>query len=313
MTQEFLFRRIAVIGIGLIGSSFALALREAGLVETVVAGDASAKHCGMALELEIADVATPGLREAVRDADLVVLATPVGAFGAVMGQIAAALKPGCIVMDVGSVKEAVVEAVSPLVPEGVFYIPAHPIAGTENSGPEAGFAELFRGRWIILTPPAPGLPGQAEALTKVRAAWEKGCGARVALMTPAQHDLILATTSHVPHILAFSLMGTADALATALDAEVISYSAGTFRDMTRVAASDPTMWRDIFLNNKTAVLDILGRLKTQMTTLEKAIESDDGAALMDYIGHVRGLRRTLASPKIEPLPLIEATEAAEGK
>jgi cyclohexadieny/prephenate dehydrogenase len=296
------FPRLAVIGIGLIGSSFALALRAAGLVGTVVCGDADKMNVAKAIELEIVDSACRSNVEAVRDADLVVLAVPVGAMGTVMREVAGALKPGCIVMDVGSVKGAVGAAVEPFLPQGVAYVPAHPIAGTEESGPEAAFAELFQGKWCLLTPKP---STDAAAVARVSAAWTQ-IGARVACMGPEQHDRLLATVSHMPHMLAFSLMATADDVAQAEGVDVIGFAGSSFRDATRVAASDPTMWRDIFLTNRDAVLEIVERFKADLARLEEAVREGDEAAMTAFIARARALRRAQAAPTpVEPLPVVE--------
>jgi len=297
---ETLFPRVAVIGIGLIGSSLALAMRAHGLAATIVCGDTDKMNVGKAIELEIVDGGSRNNAEAVKDADLVVLATPVGALSKVAAEIAPYLKKGCVVIDVGSVKESVAKAIAPCIPEGVAFIPCHPIAGTEYSGPEAGFAELFQGKWCILTPPA---GADDVALEKVRRLWTL-CGARAVCLSPEEHDRVLATVSHVPHMLAFTIMGTADDLAKDIGQDVIGYAGSSFRDFTRVAASDPIMWRDIFLNNRDAVLEILGRLKKDLDKLEAAVSKGDGAAMEAIFTRSRDLRRALAKPRLVEPPVI---------
>jgi cyclohexadieny/prephenate dehydrogenase len=241
----------------------------------------------MALELELVDEAFTDNVAAVKGADFVILSAPSGAMGAIAAQIGPHLAKGCIVTDTGSVKQAVAQEVMPHIPEAAYFIPGHPIAGTENSGPDAGFAELFQDRWCILTP----LPGTDEAaLGKVTALW-KGCGAKVEIMEPAHHDRVLAMVSHFPHMAAFTAMITADDLAQNIEQEVIRYAGSSFRDFTRVAASDPVMWRDIFLNNREAVLEILQRFKKELAALEKEIENSDGEALEERLAKSRAIRR----------------------
>ncbi|RME62130.1 MAG: prephenate/arogenate dehydrogenase family protein, partial [Alphaproteobacteria bacterium] len=236
-----------------------------------------------------ADDVTGDPAQGVADADLVVLATPVGAFAGVARAMAPALRPGVVVSDVGSVKAMVAKTVAPHLPKGVHLVPGHPVAGTEQSGPEAGFAELFHNRWSILTP-APGT--DAAAIAKVRALWE-GVGAKVELMSAQHHDLVLAITSHVPHLIAYNIVGTASHLEQVTRSEVIKYSAGGFRDFTRIAASDPTMWRDVFLNNRDAVLEMLGRFTEDLTALQRAIRFGDGDTLFDLFSRTRDIRRRI--------------------
>ena len=279
--------RLAIIGLGLIGSSIARAARERGLAKTVVAADASPAVRARVAELGIADVVAEDCASAVKDADLVILCVPVGANGAVAEEIAASLKPGAIVSDVGSVKGAVVSAVRPYLPADVHFVPAHPVAGTEYSGPDAGFAELFVGRWCILTPP----DGEAaEAIATVQSFWT-GVGSNVEIMSPAHHDLVLAITSHVPHLIAFNIVGTAADLEEVTQSEVIKFSAGGFRDFTRIAASDPTMWRDVFLHNKEAVLEMLGRFNEDLAALQRMIRWGDGDGLFELFTRTRAIRR----------------------
>ena len=283
--------RLAIIGLGLIGSSIARAARKRKAATTIVAADADAGVRARVRELGIADEVAPSSAEAVRDADLVILCVPVGANAGVAEAIAPHLKAGAVVSDVGSVKAAVVAAIAPHLPPGVHLIPAHPVAGTEQSGPDAGFASLFLHRWCILTPPEAADPG---ALARVRAFWE-AIGSNVAVMTPAHHDLVLAITSHVPHLIAYNIVGTVADLEEATRSEVLTYSAGGFRDFTRIAASDPTMWRDVFLHNKDAVLEMLGRFTEDLTALQRMIRRGDGDGLFDLFTRTRAIRRGIVA------------------
>jgi len=291
--QQVLFERVAFIGIGLIGASMALAMRRAGLARSIVAVARRPKTRKTALDLGIVNEATKDYAKAVVGADLVVIATPVGTNAAIAKAISKHLKPGAIVTDVGSVKKAVVDAVAPHIPKGVHFVPGHPIAGTEHSGPEAGFAELFENRWTILTP----LPRTSpKATAKVADMWRK-IGANVATMRPDHHDMVLAITSHVPHLIAYTIVGTATDLSGDLKQEVIKYSASGFRDFTRIAASDPVMWRDIFLNNREAVLEILSRFTEDLTAMQRAIRKGDGKMLEDTFIRGRGIRRGIIEAK----------------
>ncbi len=284
---EPLFERVVIVGLGLIGSSLArMALRK-GVARRLVAADSSAEVCSRVRDLEIADEVHMDAAAAAEGADLVVLCVPVGACGAVAAQVGPVLKPGAIVSDVGSVKGAVVAQVQPHLPAGVALVPGHPVAGTEHSGPDAGFSTLFVNRWAILTPPE-GTP--EEATRRVRAFWE-AAGSNVEVMTPAHHDLVLAITSHVPHLIAYNIVGTAADLEEVTQSEVIKFSAGGFRDFTRIAASDPTMWRDVFLNNKEAVLEMLGRFSEDLTALQRAIRWSDGETLFNLFTRTRAIRR----------------------
>jgi cyclohexadieny/prephenate dehydrogenase len=287
------FKKIAIIGFGLIGSSLARIIRRDNLAEKIVCGDSNPDVCKKALELKLADVAGTDLAVAVRGADIVVLAIPVGACGEVAKIISGSLADGAVITDAGSVKQTVIAAVMPHLPAHAFFVPAHPIAGTEHSGPEAGFAELFEGRWCILTP-LPDTP--LRAIEKVTKLWEAG-GAMVEIMEPKRHDLVLAITSHLPHLIAYSIVDTAATLEEHTKAEVIKYSASGFRDFTRIAASDPVMWRDIFLNNKEAVLEILQRFTEDLTALQKAIRTGDGATLQDVFTRTRIIRRAIIQAK----------------
>jgi cyclohexadieny/prephenate dehydrogenase len=281
------FERVALIGLGLIGSSLARIARGRNLAGTDVAADASPQVRRRVAELGIADVVAETLPEAVEGADLVILCVPVGACGAVAAEIAPHLAPGAIVSDVGSVKGAVIAQVQPHLPAHARLVPAHPVAGTEHSGPDAGFATLFNKRWCILTP----VPGTDDAATaRVQAFWE-GAGSNVEVMTAQHHDLVLAITSHVPHLIAYNIVGTAADLEEVTQSEVIKFSAGGFRDFTRIAASDPTMWRDVFLNNREAVLEVLQRFTEDLTALQRAIRWGEGETLFNLFSRTRAIRR----------------------
>jgi len=281
------FERIALIGFGLIGGSIARAARQHGVAGEIVTTARSDKTRARVAELGIVDRVVESNAEAVEDADLVILCIPVGACGPVAEEIAPHLKAGAIISDVGSVKGAIVRDMAPYLPASVHFVPAHPVAGTENSGPDSGFAELFINRWCILTPPE----GTDEAaVERLRAFWA-ALGAKVEIMTPDHHDRVLAITSHLPHLIAYTIVGTADELAQVTESEVIKFSAGGFRDFTRIAASDPTMWRDIFLSNKDAVLDMLGTFNEDLSKLTRAIRRGDGEALFDHFTRTRAIRR----------------------
>ena len=287
--SEPLFERIALIGLGLIGSSIGHAVKRGNLAGHIAGYARSAETRARALEIGFIDSAHDSAAAAVKDADLVILCVPVGAFGAVAAEIEGALKPGAILTDAGSVKMAVVRDVGPHVPEGVHFIPGHPIAGTEQSGPEAGFAELFDDRWCILTP----VPGtDREAVGRLTAFWE-GCGSTVDVMEPRHHDLVLAIVSHLPHIIAYNIVGTASDLETVTESEVIKYSASGFRDFTRLAASDPTMWRDVCLNNREPILEMLARFSEDLSALQRAIRWGDGDALFNLFTRTRNIRRSI--------------------
>jgi cyclohexadieny/prephenate dehydrogenase len=281
------FDRIALVGFGLIGGSIARAARQQGLAKEIVVTARSAKTRARVTELGVVDRVAETSAEAVKDADLVILCIPVGACGPVAAEIAPHLKAGAIVSDVGSVKASVVKDIAPHLPAATHFVPAHPVAGTEHSGPDSGFAELFINRWCILTPPE---GTDANAVEKLRAFWA-ALGAKVEVMTPAHHDLVLAITSHLPHLIAYTIVGTADELAQVTSSEVIKFSAGGFRDFTRIAASDPTMWRDVFLANKDAVLEMLGTFNEDLSKLTRAIRRGDGEALFDHFTRTRAIRR----------------------
>lgn len=286
-----LFSRLALIGVGLIGSSIARAARVEKLAGTIVATARSAQTRRRVMELGIADQVVDTNAAAVEGADLVIVCIPVGQCGAAAREIAPYLAPGATVSDVGSVKAKVVGDMASCLPDHVHFVPAHPVAGTEYSGPDAGFAELFVGRWCILTPP----DGTDAAAVKRLSAFWSGLGAKVATMSPEHHDLVLAITSHVPHLIAYTIVGTADDLSTVTRSEVLQYSAGGFRDFTRIASSDPTMWRDIFLANKTGVLEMLGRFNRDLAKLTDAIAASDGDALFDLFTRTRAIRRGIVA------------------
>ena len=280
-----LYDKVALIGLGLIASSMAHAMRRAGLAGQITGYARSAETRAIAREIALCDVCDTAA-EAVQGADLVVLCVPVGAMEGVMRDIAPHLAPGTTLSDVGSVKQAVIDAVAPHVPEGVHFIPAHPLAGTEHSGPRSGFATLFDNRWCIL------VPGAADrAATEKLAAFWRGLGSNIDEMDAAHHDLVLAVTSHTPHLIAYTMVGVADDLRRVTDSEVIKYSAAGFRDFTRIAASDPTMWRDVFLTNKDATLEILGRFTEELFALQRAIRRGDGDHLHAYFTRTRAIRR----------------------
>ncbi len=282
-----MFKRVALIGLGLIGSSISHAARRGGLAGEIVGSSATGETRRKAEDLGLVRVAYARAADAVKGADLVILCAPVGAYAAIAAEIGPHLAPGAIVTDVGSVKAAVVRDVAPHIPAGVHFVPGHPIAGTEQSGPEAGFAELFDNRWCILTP-APD--ADAAAVARLKAFWE-ALGSAVEVMGAEHHDMVLAITSHVPHLIAFNIVNTAAHLARVTDTEVIKFSAGGFRDFTRIAASDPVMWRDVFLNNKDAVLEMLGRFTEDLTQLQRAIRYGDGATLERLFADARAIRR----------------------
>ncbi|KQO85197.1 MAG: prephenate/arogenate dehydrogenase family protein [Methylobacteriaceae bacterium] len=282
--------RLAIVGLGLIGSSIARGARTYGLAREIVAIDRDAGVIERVKALGLADEASTEA-SAVAGADLVILCVPVGAIGAVAAEIAPHLKPGAVVSDVGSVKAAVVAAVAPHLSPANPFVPAHPVAGTEYSGPDSGFATLFSNRWCILTPPEGTDPAAVE---RVQGLWQ-GLGAIVETMTPEHHDLVLAITSHVPHLIAYNIVGTAADLEEVTQSEVIKFSAGGFRDFTRIAASDPTMWRDIFLTNRDAVLEMLGRFNEDLSALSRAIRWGDGEALHELFTRTRTIRRGIVA------------------
>lgn len=283
------FNKIAIIGLGLIGSSIAHAARRGGLAKEISGHDASADVLDRAGAIGFCDTLHADVGDCVDDAGLVILCTPVGAYEAIAQEINPHLGNGAILSDVGSVKGAVIRDVGPHVPADVQFIPAHPIAGTEFSGPEAGFASLFDGRWTILTP----VPGSdPKAVERLKAFWQ-GLGSQVDVMDSSHHDLVLAITSHLPHLIAYNIVGTAHDLEKVTEGEVIKYSASGFRDFTRIAASDPTMWRDVFLNNRDAVLEVLGRFNEDLAQLQRAVRNGDGQTLFDLFTRTRAIRRAI--------------------
>jgi cyclohexadieny/prephenate dehydrogenase len=314
------FDRLALIGVGLIGSSIALAARRHGLVRSIVATARSAATRKRVVELGLADEVVDTNAQAVKGADLVIVCIPVGACGAVAQEIAPHLAPGAIVSDVGSVKGSVVRDMAPHLPPHVHFVPAHPVAGTEYSGPDSGFAELFVDRWCILTPPPETDPQATERL----AGFWRALGAKLATMTPEHHDLVLAVTSHLPHLIAYTIVGTANELGEVTESEVLQFSAGGFRDFTRIAASDPTMWRDVFLANKDAVLEMLGAFQEDLSRLTRAIRRGDGDALFEHFTRTRAIRRGIvnigqdsAAPDFGrphgSLPQVPAPSGTDGK
>ena len=284
--MSVIYNRVALIGLGLIASSMAHAMRRAGLAGEIVGTARSVETRDVARELGFCDRIVDTAAEAVDGADLVVLAVPVGAMDGVASEIGPKLGEGATLTDVGSVKRAVIETVAPHLPDHVHFIPGHPLAGTEHSGPRSGCAELFDNRWCILIP-----NGTPQAATDRLTAFWQGLGANVDVMDADHHDLVLAVTSHTPHLIAYTMVGVADDLSRVTDSEVIKYSAAGFRDFTRIAASDPTMWRDVFLNNKDATLEILGRFTEELFALQRAIRTGDGEELFDYFTRTRAIRR----------------------
>jgi cyclohexadieny/prephenate dehydrogenase len=291
---EPLFRRLALLGIGLIGSSVArIAKERGGIAGEVVANARTQRSLNRALELGIVDRAELDPARAVEGADCVMLCAPVGAFADLAAAIAPRLAPGTILTDVGSTKQSVIRDVGPLVPAGVHFVPAHPLAGTEHSGPNAGFASLFEGRWTLLTPP----PGTDEAAVEEIAELWRRCGSMVEIMEPGHHDRVLAIVSHLPHLIAFTICGTADDLADETRQEVLRFAASGFRDFTRIAASDPTMWRDIFLNNREALLEMLARFTEDAQAMARAVRWGDAAYIEDKVRRGRKIRQSLIELK----------------
>ena len=303
MTQ--IYNRVALIGLGLIASSMAWGIKRGGLAAEVTGYARSAETRETARQIGLCDQIFDSAAEAVKDADLVVLCVPVGVMGQVAQEIAPHLKPGATVSDVGSVKRQVIADVAPHLPDYVHFVPAHPLAGTEHSGPTSGFAELFDNRWALVIADE---GADREAVTKVIDFW-RGLGSNVEEMDPDHHDLVLAVTSHTPHLIAYTMVGVADDLRRVSESEVIKYSASGFRDFTRIAASDPTMWRDVFLNNKDATLEILGRFTEELFALQRAIRQGDGDHLHDYFTRTRSIRRGI----IEAGQDTEAPDFGRGK
>ncbi|MEW5704204.1 MAG: prephenate/arogenate dehydrogenase family protein [Pseudomonadota bacterium] len=293
MASSSLFERVALIGLGLIGSSIARVMKRDGLADEIVGCARSEETRKKAMELGFLDRVTAEAGEAAEGADLVILCTPLGTYKVLGEAVAPHLKKGAILSDVGSVKGAVLKVLGPLVPEGVHFVPAHPVAGTEHSGPEAGFDTLFDGRWCVLTPPA-GTP--KEVVARVAEFWRRA-GSQVEIMDAAHHDKVMAITSHLPHLIAYTIVGTATDLEELERTEVIKFSASGFRDFTRIAASDPIMWRDIFLNNQEAVLEMLGRFTEDLTALQRAIRWGDSKTLEDLFTRTRAIRRRIIDAK----------------
>lgn len=281
------FEKVAILGLGLIGSSLSHAIRKYGGAKSISGHARSAETLKVAAELKLADSLHENAADAVKGADLIILCAPVGACGALAQSISQAIEAGAIITDVGSVKGAIVRDVGPHVPSHAHFIPGHPIAGTEQSGPRSGFAELYQNRWCILTPLPNNPPAKVDAL---EAFWTR-LGSKVERMTAEHHDLVLAMTSHLPHLIAYNSVATAADLEEVTQSEVIKFSAGGFRDLTRIAASDPTMWRDVFLNNKDAVLEMLGRFTEELAVLQRAIRWGDGETLFNLFSRSREIRR----------------------
>jgi len=291
--KDVLFPRIALIGAGLIGASLAHVVRQGGLAQHITINARTQATLDKVVELGLADATSLDAAEAVTDADLIVLCTPLGAYADIAKTIRPGLKPGAIVTDVGSCKAIMFTDVAPQLPDGVHMVPGHPVAGTEHSGPEAGFAELFQDRWCILTP---GPDTDLGAIDKVAELWRRA-GMNIEIMDAAHHDQVLALTSHLPHLIAYTIVGTATDLEDELKKEVFKYSASGFRDFTRIAASDPVMWRDIFLKNKDAVLDVLGRFTEDLTALQRAIRKGEGSTLEERFTKTRAIRRGVLDAK----------------
>jgi cyclohexadieny/prephenate dehydrogenase len=294
MTATPLFNRLALIGCGLIGGSIARASRaRGGIAAEIVANARSQASCDRIAELGIADRVERDPARAVAGADCVILCAPVGSYASLTAAIAPHLAPGAILSDVGSTKQSVIRDVGPLVPDGVHFVPAHPLAGTEHSGPDAGFATLFEGRWALLTPP-PGT--DAASVARIRALWER-MGSSVSILEPAHHDRVLAIVSHLPHLIAFTICGTADDLADETRTQVLQFAATGFRDFTRIAASDPEMWRDVFLNNREALLEMLARFTEDAQAMARAVRWGDAAYIEDRISRGRKIRKSLIELK----------------
>jgi cyclohexadieny/prephenate dehydrogenase len=300
-----MFKQITIIGMGLIGSSIARAITQKGLANKIIAVDTDENVQIIVRDLGIVDEVTGDAAKGVIGSDLVVLSAPVGVCNAIARLIGPALKPGAIVTDVGSVKQSVIDQVFEHLPASVHFVPAHPIAGTEHSGPTSGFAELFEGRWCILTPTP---DSDIQAVQKISEFWN-AIGAKIEIMDPKRHDLVLGITSHLPHLIAFTIVGTASDLEDDIKSEVIKYSASGFRGFTRIAASDPVVWRDVFLHNREAVLEILQRFSEDLTAMQKSIRRGDGKYLEDVFSRTRAIRRAITEMGPEGLPSpVQKTE-----
>ncbi len=283
------FNKIALIGIGLIGSSIARVARERAIANTIAISSRSQQTLDEAHTLNLGDEYNTDAAQIVKDADLVILCTPVGVVGNITGVIADYLKPGSIISDVGSVKVSVIQQMLPHIPDGVNFVPAHPVAGTEKSGPKHGFPTLFDNRWCILTPTPKAEKSAIEALSDF---WQ-ACGSNIEIMDAEHHDKVLAITSHLPQLIAYNIVGTADDLEAVTNSEVVKYSAGGFRDSTRLAASDPTMWRDVCLHNKEAILEMLARFSEDLSAMQRAVRWADGDTLFDMFTRTRKIRRDI--------------------
>ena len=294
---KILLERIALIGIGLIGSSIARAVKRGGLTAHISVTARSQNSLDRAVELGFADTVTLDQEDSVKNADLVIICSPIGAYSDIIQNIRLGLKPGAIITDVGSVKQAVIRDLSPHIPEGIHLVPAHPVAGTEHSGPDAGFPELFEDRFCIITPTK---QTNKKSINQVTQFWQS-LGSKVEIMEPNHHDLVMAMTSHLPHLIAYTIVGTATDLEKTLANEVIKFSAGGFRDFTRIAASDPTMWRDVFLNNRDAVLEMLQRFSEDITALQRAIRWGEGDTLHELFSRTREARRGVIEAKQEKM------------
>jgi cyclohexadieny/prephenate dehydrogenase len=293
MAAAPLYQRVALIGLGLIGSSLSRAMRRGQLAGHIAGHARSERTRSKALELAFVDSVHADAAAAVAGADLVVVCTPLGTYAGIGAAIGPHLQPGATLSDVGSVKQAVIRDLGPHVPEHVHFVPGHPIAGTEHSGPESGFAELFQGRWCILTPPA---GTDAAAVERLAELW-RCCGSMIEIMEAAHHDQVLAITSHLPHLIAYCIVGTVTGVEEATQKEVIKFSASGFRDFTRIAASDPTMWRDVFLNNREAVLEMLGRFSEDLAALQRNIRWGEGDKLAELFTRTRAIRRGIIEAK----------------
>ena len=296
-TSAIIFERIALIGIGLIGSSIARRIKRDGLANHISVSARSQKSLDTAIELNFADSATLDQKDSVKNADLIIICSPIGTYSDIIQNIKSSLKLGAIITDVGSVKQAIIRDLEPHIPEGVHLVPAHPVAGTERSGPEAGFPELFEDRWCIITPTSQTDKKSIDQLTKF---W-KSLGSNIEIMEPKHHDLVMAMTSHLPHLIAYTIVGTATDLEKSLTNEVIKFSAGGFRDFTRIAASDPTMWRDVFLNNRDAVLEMLQRFSEDITALQRAIRWGEGDTLHELFSRTQKVRQGVIEAKQEKM------------
>ena len=291
MNKVFTFNRVTFIGFGLINSSLARIFKLKSLSKEICAYSRRKETRLKINDLNIVDEVYDDLKKSVENSDLIILGVPVGSMGDVVKEFSSSIKPGAIVTDVGSVKKGIIDSILPILSKDVHFVPGHPIAGTENSGPEAGFADLFKGRWCILTP---NENTSKKAVDTVKNIWQEA-GMKVTLMDADYHDRVLAITSHIPHLVAYSIVGTVTELEDQLKTEVIKYSAGGFRDFTRIAASDPIMWRDVFLNNSEAVLEMLGRFIEDLTALQKSIRWQDGEVLEELFVKTRDIRKGIIS------------------